>query len=52
MNKTFTALYLIMTTVMSLFAFIFMKTSFATVVFAVIFLVNVFLFADAFKRKQ
>jgi hypothetical protein len=52
MNKTFAVLYLVMTSMMSLFVFIFMKTSVAAVLFAAVFLVNVFLFADIFHRKQ
>lgn len=52
MNKTFTVLYLVMTAVLAVTAFVFMPFSFTTAVFAVIFVVNIFLFIDVFKKGR
>lgn len=52
MNKTFTVLYLVMLAVLSVIAFIFMPISFTSVIFAVILIVNIFLFIDVFKRDK
>jgi hypothetical protein len=52
MNKTFVILYLIMMAVLAVIAFIFMPLSFTSIVFAVIFIVNIFLFIDVFKKDK
>jgi hypothetical protein len=50
MNKTFMILYLIMITAVTALSFVFMKVSVTSILFAVIFLVNIFLFIDVFKK--
>lgn len=50
MNKNFVKIYLGITTVFCAAVFVFMPQSFTSIIFAGIFIINIFLFLDVLRR--
>ena len=52
MNRTFVILYLVMMALLTVASFVFIKLNFTSVLFAVILVINIFLFMDFLKKDK